>query len=238
MTAPIQDLSNAATFVKFVLTAHLAYENTEVITKDFNIRCDLIKLKAIKDISSMTSGQVVSFYGYYLGASALLPSAGGVFFGDGTAAIMIYGYSGTLPTVGATCHITGKYAPYSGLSEISGASIETVAATDANWVAMAPQTPVDLTYTGAEALANRDQGRITHISGTVAAAPVVDNYSNVKFTVTLASGSLYVLADSRYTAASVITTLKTLAAGSHVSLTGWLGYSSSYQLTAPFAVAL
>jgi hypothetical protein len=241
MVAPYKDPENTATWVVFVLTAHLLYNGTpavvnnayygysgqELLTADFNIRVDPISYVAIKDIPALTSGAALATYGYYTGKFA--SSTAYCWVADGDAAVTAYAPASAYSSlaVGSVVKLIGSYSPYSGLPELaSGCSVTPATLADAQAAGINITTPTILNWDGTYALQAKDCSRQIALTCSVTSIVSSTTSTNVAYYISVGSvtSNLEVYLQPSYTGSAIAAQWASVKVGDTLNVIGWISY--------------
>lgn len=174
-----------------------------------------ITYSTISSVYDAASGSKVAFYGKYMGTYAGEQNYG-IFVGDGESAVFVY--KGTAPEgveVGDSLKVVGETDIYNGGFQIASGALVMEDTLNRG------TTPEVLELTSLTGVDGKDTGREVSLTGTISEFAIDEQYGNVEFNVTIASGDkVYVKADSRYVPEATLTELSALKDGDTVNLKG------------------
>ncbi|MCI1244708.1 MAG: hypothetical protein LKG11_01995 [Bacilli bacterium] len=232
---PIEDPANTASWIVYVLTAHMMHENAEAYSKDFNLRSDPTQVAKIADLGSMSSGDAVVTYGIYVGKYPLSNSV--YWVADGKAGITAYNptvASGYTPVVGDYIRIEGKYSPYSGLLEIgAGCSFSKASDDDPNFHKANIVAPTETVWDGSSALTDSMESTEFAVTGTVTKNALNSSKTTSTIALTVGTGSINVYTKKGSDAEATFTQASGIAVGANITVHGILGCYGDYQIIAP-----
>lgn len=216
----------------FTLKGSVSYEGTELATGHWNIRIDLLKITALKDVPSLPSGSTLITYGIYTGGynSGDYSHSRYHWVANGDAGMTLYGAVDSKIKVGDILKISGEYSPYSGLPEIAPTAVEVVdPKTDAN--AAAVQEAVTINYTGQELTSSMISLPIVATGEIASGSAGAEKYD---FTLKISDTvSIELYGENDKDGKEGFAAMSTVKVGDKVTINGWLGnHNGKYQIIA------